>query len=219
MFPAQAVENPLNAQLAADAPAAALRAFIAHPPIGLDAHATEWRELLQTDTVVLFGSPNYPSADGGPTQEYVKFHRDGSDWTWSGQGYCVPYTTQPGKNPAEWLLTSPVRPTAQTTVLQVRVTEITCASGSSAADRTAPPLIDYTADAVTVIFLSDQLPTGAFYTCPSNPFFDRTVTLAQPLGHRQLLDGNTDPPHPACLASPAQTSVTGQDQPACQLPY
>jgi hypothetical protein len=47
---------------------------------------------------------------------------------------------------------------------------------------------------VTVIVLVDRIEGGA--TCPSNPSFEYTVEIDDPLGDRELIDGSSVPGEP-----------------------
>jgi hypothetical protein len=74
------------------------------------------------------------------------------------------------------------------------VTEIACASGQTSEGRILPPEITYDDTSVTVTFFVRQL-VGA-QACPGNPATPFTVTLGEPLGARELLDGGVRPPRP-----------------------
>lgn len=101
---------------------------------------------------------------------------------------------------ASWALPTDPEIGPSTTQFTALVTERACASGRSAEGRVIGPVIEYTANAVIVTFQVQGL-DGA-QACPSNPSTPVQVTLDEPLGDRQLLDGDSKPPRepPRCEA-------------------
>lgn len=97
---------------------------------------------------------------------------------------------------AWWLITIP-GPTDRTLDLLVR--EQDCASGQSAAGLIASD-VRYQEDAV-VVFVNVRERTED-RSCPGNPDTPHTVTLREPLGDREVLDGNREPPTRARTTPP-----------------
>ena len=98
---------------------------------------------------------------------------------------------------ATWWVDTALIPLApETTEIKGFVVETACASGQSPEGRVNDPVIQYTAESVTVTFTIVP-PPGDAQDCPSNPEFPVTVTLGEPLGERALLDGGSTPPRDA----------------------
>jgi hypothetical protein len=81
-----------------------------------------------------------------------------------------------------------------TTSPTVGVTEIECTSGRDPSAFLNEPYVVETEESVTVYWTSEP-PRGA-QNCIGNRPVDRTLTLDEPLGERELLDGSVYPPHP-----------------------
>ena len=98
---------------------------------------------------------------------------------------------------ATWWVDSQLIPLApDTTTIKGFVMETACASGQSPEGRVNEPVIQYTAESVTVTFTITP-PPGDAQDCQSNPEFPVEVTLSEPLGERALLDGGSTPPRDA----------------------
>lgn len=98
---------------------------------------------------------------------------------------------------ATWWVDTTLIPLApETTEIKGFVMETACASGQSPEGRVNDPVIEYGAESVTVTFTIVS-PPGDAQDCPSNPEFPVTVTLTEPLGERELLDGGSNPPRDA----------------------
>lgn len=97
--------------------------------------------------------------------------------------------------PARWWLDPDVpEPGPDATELHVLALEQECASGSSPEGRIMAP--EVTTDATSVTVTIGVRRVEGFAECPSNPAWPMTVTLPEPLGDRQLLDGSVQPPSP-----------------------
>ncbi len=94
---------------------------------------------------------------------------------------------------ATWLLLDPAAVGPESTELTVGVTRLGCASGVTGA--VLDPLVEITDEQVVVTIKVDPLPQGQ-YECQGNDTVEYVVTLAEPLGGRDLVDG-------ACLAGEA----------------
>lgn len=136
--------------------------------------------------------------------------------------------------PSPWVLRDPVvDPSA--TVIHLLVSERDCASGMRADDRIRHDLTQNDAEVVITAKIS---PLGGDVGCPGNPFTPLAVTLAEPIGDRELVDGSgetdasldhAEPPGPAPTRftepsfppiTPA-TTLTSQDgfyiEPRCEV--
>jgi hypothetical protein len=102
-----------------------------------------------------------------------------------------------GLNQVEINLDPDNPPTPEQTDIALLVTERACASGQPMGDRLLEPQVIEEADRVVLVFAAAVKPGGA--ECPGNPSTSVTVTLAEPLGSRELLDGGVYP------AAPIQT--------------
>jgi hypothetical protein len=97
--------------------------------------------------------------------------------------------------PAVWWVATGETLGATTTSIKAILNERACASGQSPEGRVQDPVIEYTAESVTVTISVTS--RGGAQDCPSNPEFPITITLAEPLGERVLLDGGSIPPRDA----------------------
>lgn len=149
----------------------------------------EWSIALRTDDeLVLFGQ----AADGHFAD--VRFDRRDGAWSPSGWGGCRILIDAPGLGPAR-VAVDPARPIDPAdTELGLLINELACASGEAPTGREVVPVVVETATTVTVTALVAPVAGGA--ECPSNPWHPITITLDEPLGDRQLLDGQTSPAEP-----------------------
>jgi hypothetical protein len=124
--------------------------------------------------------------------------------TYGGGPEASPSASPPaGVGRASWGLPAEEEIGPTTTGFTALVTERACASGRSAEGRIIGPDITYTAQSAIITF--QVLGLDGAQECPSNPATPVQVTLDEPLGDRQLLDGDSSPPHepPRCtLDSP-----------------
>ncbi len=97
--------------------------------------------------------------------------------------------------PAVWWVAPGETHGATTTIVKAILNERACASGQSPEGRVQEPVIEYTAESVTVTISVTS--RGGAQDCPSNPDFPMEITLAEPLGERVLLDGGSIPPRDA----------------------
>lgn len=104
-------------------------------------------------------------------------------------------TVEGQAQPAVWWVAPGETLGATTTVVKAILNERACASGQSPEGRVQEPVIEYTAESVTVTI--SVVSRGGAQDCPSNPEFPMTITLAEPLGERVLLDGGSIPPRDA----------------------
>lgn len=93
----------------------------------------------------------------------------------------------PSAQPASWRLAPGEALDPAATTLSILVTEEECASGQSALGRILPPEILYSETSIEIrVYITPM--QGA--DCPSNPETPFTVVLDQPLGDRELVNGN-----------------------------
>lgn len=120
-----------------------------------------------------------------------------ADGTWAyegGGGACEPQRYfDDGLMPAWWTLRTV--PDADATSVDINVNSDECSSGRSPADRLTEPIVEYYPD--TVVITTRVEPQRLGGTCPGSPPAPLTVQLDEPLGDRQLLDGQWYPPRPA----------------------
>jgi hypothetical protein len=98
-----------------------------------------------------------------------------------------------GLGPAQW---KPVAGPASrdVTELPVLLQEQECAGGSYATGRIVAPLVNTSADSLTITFGVRPLVSELSVTCPANPWTPAILVLPEPLGERKLLDGGLFPP-------------------------
>ncbi|SDU40052.1 hypothetical protein [Jiangella alkaliphila] len=122
---------------------------------------------------------------------------DGS-WAYEGGGGgCEPQRYfSDGLMPGWWTLRTAPEP--DTTSVDINVNSDECSSGQSPADRLTEPIVEYHADTVVITTRLEPQPPGG-NTCPGSPSAPLTVQLDEPLGDRQLLDGQWYPPRPATI--------------------
>ena len=85
-------------------------------------------------------------------------------------------------------------PDPTSTELHLLVTEHGCNSGEDADGRIEVVRLEESDARVSVIL--GVRPRGGFVTCPGNPSTPFTVTLRDPLGNRELVDGSLADPRP-----------------------
>lgn len=188
---AEALREPANAELAQDAPALALRAFVTTP----EAEAAEfpmsgWRRVAASEQSVAFlayGTAGWVAATFTPTG-------DGTWQFWEG-GSCPLRIQLPDElGFATWRLDPADLPTPEDRTVTVLVTEIACASGRPPLGRLQQPVILAADDAVTIAFAVRKRPGGQ--DCPANPEVRVVVQLSEALGDRGLFDGSLFPAAP-----------------------
>lgn len=162
-------------------------------PTGVEAGGfggdTQWSIASRTDSdLVLFGQQ--PAGDT-VTAQFVG--RDGA-WVPSGWGGCRIQIEAPGLGPALVSSNPDALPSPEATELDLFITEQNCASGMPPNDREVVVLVTETADEVTIIALVAAVEGDA--ECPGNPLYPISVTLAEPLGDRMLIDGHRFPRQP-----------------------
>lgn len=189
------LDQPGGAENADDAAAVALRQHLAS---GMETDflpAAGWIEAVRTASRVLFIAPT----EGGLARVDMKL--DGGQWRASGWGGCTLRPEVPfGMNIATFRVAPGETLRAETTELDVLVTEVECNSGEDAHGRVQEPAVIRSPESVTVIFTVVPRPGG--HTCPSNPATPFHLVLPEPLGDRALLDGSSIPPRDAIECEP-----------------
>jgi hypothetical protein len=149
----------------------------------------EWRALARNDKTVEFakGQP--------PHLSWVRVEREARGaWGFSGSGGCTPRAFRKQTDTAGWIVDPAAHtPSRESTEIPVVVNDFQCANGRSPRDRLLEPRIEYGEDAITIIYWTQLVGTA---TCPGHPPTHATLTLAEPLDDRALVDGGTLPAKP-----------------------
>jgi hypothetical protein len=189
------LDKPGGAENGDDAAAVALRDHLAS---GMETDflpAAGWIEAVRTESRVLFIAP----VEGGLAR--VDMQLEGGQWRASGWGGCTLRPEIPfGMNIATFRVAPGETLTAETTKLDVLVTEVECNSGEDARGRVQEPAVIRSTDSVTVIIAVIARPGG--HDCQSNPPTPFRLVLPEPLGDRVLLDGSSIPPRDATECEP-----------------
>lgn len=190
-IPADVLREPANAELAPDAPAAALRQFVATPEAtSLELPIAGWRRVAasaQSVTFLAFGPGGWVTATVAPA--------DDGTWQFFEGGSCPLHIRLPDElGFATWRLDPASPPAPEDRTVTVLVTEIACAGGRPPLGRLLPPVVLATTDAVTIAFAVRKLPGGQ--DCPANPEARVVVELSERLGDRGLFDGSSFPAAP-----------------------
>lgn len=187
-IPAGVLREPANAELGPDAPALALRTFVATPEAtSLELPMGGWRRVAvspQSVTFLAHGPAGWVTATVTPAE-------DGTWQFWEG-GSCPLRIRLPDElGFATWRLDPASLPIPEDLTITVFVTEIACAGGRPPQGRLLPPVVLAADDAVTIAFAVRRLPGGQ--DCPANPEARVVIELAEPLGNRGLFDGSVFP--------------------------
>ena len=190
-IPLQVLRANADAELAPEAPALALHAFVSTPEAAsLELPSSGWRRVAVTAQAVTFladGPDGWVFATVTPT--------DDGTWQFWESGACPLHIRLPdGLGFAQWRLDPAALPEPTDRTISVLVTEIACASGRPLLGRLMPPVVLATGDAVTIGFTARKLP-GA-QDCPGNPEAHVVIELSESLGTRRLFDGSTFPAAP-----------------------
>ena len=188
-FPSSALGGPVGAENATDPAAVALRTFVQTDELMPD---TEWRLVYRSEMFAIFVhdglSPDFPYLG-------VEMELAADGWRPVRWGDCTPRAVLEGLGPGIWRLAPWFTPAFESTELQVLVLELQCASGAAPDGRVPPPHIVYAPDAITITI--GVVPREGAQTCPGNPEYGMTITLAEPVAGRALLDGGVFPPRDA----------------------
>lgn len=185
------IDAPAGARIQQTPEAAELRRAIRRYREDLGG-ASGWRIAGRTDDEVLFLGQR--TDIDPPSWVSVVVRRTGEDWRSTSWGGCDPrIRISQDLGPADWWLDRAVpTPDAGTTQIQAFVMEIRCSGGGTAEGRIAEPLI--VATPVTVTITIGVRPMEGDVDCEANQPTPYTITLPEPLGERQLLDGGHTPP-------------------------
>lgn len=200
-FPASALSNPPGAEND-DTPAAqAFRELRQRSTPIPELPRSGYRLLSESDTDAQF------AARLGDEWEHdlwiVHLVASNGVWDFRNGGECTPRTLRDGVESAQWELTSGQSLEPDAAEVHIGVWERACTSGASLAGRIQEPDIEYRTHRVIITLYVTPLDPpddgpGSIdvYTCIGPPSTPHTVTLAEPLGDRQLLDGGSYPPRP-----------------------
>lgn len=153
-----------------------------------------WRVLYSDGDNVLLGTGRWTVEGPQDSDLAYTLRREGDQWTLRGLGSCH---LQPVLDPAySWARAS--RPEGglerQSRTVTVGVIEMACSGARDPSDFIQEPYLQETEESVTV-YLTTRAPEG-MNSCPGRPPVDYELTLAEPLGDRELLDGSTFPATP-----------------------
>jgi hypothetical protein len=185
-FPLAALDNPTGAELQSGPEFDSLREAIASDQSLRD---LTWRVLRHDLDFVQF------HADTPEGEDVCQaFEVDAGEWTYAGMAWGqVGVELSNGLMASSWRLDDTTDPSLfSPNELPVLVRERNCASGKSATGRIEPPLVESTAENVTVTF--GVRPLEGAQSCPYNPETPARLQLPFELGERELLDGSTEPP-------------------------
>lgn len=125
---------------------------------------------------------------------WLRWDEAEQEWRfWSGSSCDLRPSLGPGHS---WvtLAAEPASLRRDTTELQLQVREIECTSARDPLPHLNQPVVQESNTSVTV-WLTAASATGD-QNCPGNPWGPLTISLEQPLGDRELLDGSQWPPTP-----------------------
>lgn len=174
-------------------------------PMGLD--LDQWIVVASSgDQIDLMRPVNRgePALDPAHDWEHIVIGVLGSDgWMVTSWSTCaLSYDVSP-LTAAEVTLDPATPPDPSSRDLALLVTERACNGGQDAEGRVRLVELVETADTVTVMIGVDRTGMDGSYTCPSNPPTPFTVTLAEPLGDRAIVNGNLVVARPFGLPGPS----------------
>ncbi len=198
-FPADGLDAPDGAETASgpefDALRAALTKFADAFPA---APGWTWRLAGRDDTGAVFLSQTL--ALGPPGWVSIEVSRDAFGWKPLTMGQCEPHVVLSAEfGPATWGLDPAFpMPDAKQSEFHILVWERSCSGGVPTTGRMSAPVVQYSADAVTVTIgvRPVKVEPGILVTCPGPPGTPAILRLSEPLGTRTLLDGGVTPPAP-----------------------
>jgi hypothetical protein len=199
-FPAAGLTAPTGAEKAPGPEFDALRAAIARFGDNFPGSTTWTWQLAGRDGGGAIFLSKTTDDTGTTIWNSIEVSSDASGWKPTGMGGCVPRVVLSAElGPATWALDPAFpAPAATTTQLHILVWELACSGGSPATGRISAPAVQYAATSVTITLgvRPLQIAPGTAVTCPGPPGTPATMTLAEPLGNRTLLDGGLVPPAP-----------------------
>jgi hypothetical protein len=221
-FPYSALSGPTVASDDPDPAVQALNLAVstsADPPGGPG--GTGWRRLAATDNQVFFGMGEPPlflhvTVERQPNGQWRSTGRGG--------GYCSLRVQPPaGLSSAGWGIDQTDPPQPESTEIQLLVSPYAvCPGPPLQPDEIVGPDVVETTDTVTIRLALDRPPRSddpSSDGCGLDDGADPlrvTVQLREPLGERQLLDGDSFPPSPAFF--PPEPQDTSSDAPHVEFP-
>ena len=176
-------------QAAYDVVAAAMAPFLESEE-GVFWPQEAWRILHETESEVLV--VHMADAPDGPAVSFMEVELRDGEWRWAGSeagGPCELTTTHPpGLNAVEWRIDPAFEVGPNSADIPLLATEVECVSGQPMGDRLLTPQVLETAEAV-YITLAAVPPEGDVQNCQGNPERSLVVSLAEPLGDKELMDG------------------------------
>jgi hypothetical protein len=130
-------------------------------------------------------------ASGDPEFADASFVMEDGTWKPEGWGQCRVVVAAPGFGNATWATDPESAPDPTASTLPIQIMERNCANGEPPEGREILPVVQGTADRVTITVLVE--PVSGPANCPGNPWYPVSVDLGEPLGERPLYDGSTLP--------------------------
>lgn len=199
-YPPSAFDSPTGAELGDDEAAKALRDLIESPEGIEGIPESVWRRLFDSDDAVVFGSgaPRNDGTEQGLVEVSLRNDGDGFAFYQSAYG-CTPRAHVPGRSVVEFVIASGAAVTADTTEVDVLVTEMQCTSGAPIGDRLGKPLVRYGPATIEVLFTATPL-DGEAFNCIGNQPSPATFHLDEPVRGRRILDLSGYPPRDATVS-------------------
>jgi hypothetical protein len=199
-FPASAMVDGADGSTPEDEVRAALDAVATDPKLSMETSRvlpqggrTPYTLLVDDGATLVVGLGDW-SADGPTRDAYqMTLERTGDSWVWRGHGNCTQLAPVLGEGEM-WVEVSAGPVPSDATEIPVQVMERACTSSRDPAPHLHEPTVVSTDESMTVYWTSTP-PEGG-QNCPGNPSSPQTLTLPEPLGERQLLDGSRWPPVP-----------------------
>lgn len=119
---------------------------------------------------------------------HALFERSGDGWTHAGFGDCQPRVVVGDRSPVTWKLAE--KPSPTDTELAVEAWDVGCSGGRKLTPQNTEIEVDYTEEAISILIHGTPHMGG---DC-AGPTWPLTVTLAEEVGGRELLDAAYYPP-------------------------
>lgn len=150
---------------------------------------TGWQILYMTDDRALL-----VANDEMTGLAFMNAEHNGSEWSWAGatggiQECRLQFALPDGLNTVDWRLDPDGPPLDQDAAeIAVILNERECVGGIEIGDRLVGPQVVMTESQVFLAFAA-QPPAGDAFTCEGNPDTPFVVTLPEPIGEREVVEG------------------------------
>jgi hypothetical protein len=184
---------------------------LALAPLSKGAAETPWRVLAEDGDTLTLGLGEWTEEGPGADGSILTVKKSGDDWTIDSGGDCRLFgpIAREGLSVVE---ATGYAPGATAYDIAVQTNERQCASGRDPAPYLNDPYVVETAQRVTLYLTS--APVEGYADCQGNPTVTQTVTLDQPLGERQVVDGWVWPAAPLASGAGAPDEPTEPGAPA-----